>query len=55
MSFFGFNTKLPQDSAQGGAQGIFDRTDPFAATAQAHKLQAFSGAQQEAYDRSRRH
>ena len=49
MSFFGFDPSLPRDRPR----GIFDRTDPFKEVANARKLQALRGAQQEEYENAR--
>ena len=50
MSFFGFETTLPRDKPK----GIFDRKDPFQEVANARKLQALRGAQDEELVKVRR-
>lgn len=48
MSFFGFDTRLPQNkSAPGGSKGIFEHTNPFAEVQKARRLQAFQGTEGE--------
>lgn len=46
MSFFGFDSNLPREKPSAG-KGIFEHNDPFAGIAQARKLQAFQGDNEE--------
>ena len=52
MSFFGFDASLPREKP-GANKGVFEHNDPFAGIAQARKLQAFQGGDDEEYRFSR--
>ncbi|KAL9113131.1 MAG: hypothetical protein Q9227_002743 [Pyrenula ochraceoflavens] len=51
MSFFGFNTTLPQEKPQSSSsRGIFEHNDPFADVSRAHKLQTLQGKEEQTID-----